>query len=253
MMLLKSEILLHLPEPIATLPMFSLEKLTGGVSGETYKLGFNPNSPEYWVLKKYGDRDLKSKPNLPELEYQLLSQLHSQGIAVLDSYPVKGPYLLTRYVSHFPTEVLATEMAEILAKIHKMTFPERLVKNLRKIDSDLSTNFPCLLHGDFWPGNMIISEQKKAIILDWEDAVWGDPVCEVSRTRVELYGLRGRFQMLSFTNRYQTLQPALDYSFLREWDHYHIKQLKNMMVHWPLENKEKHSYLQNLYLFELEL
>ena len=50
---------------------------------------------------------------------------------------------------------------------------------------------PALLHGDFWPGNIIWRDGAIAGAIDWEDAAVGDPVAELANARLELAWLMG--------------------------------------------------------------
>ena len=36
----------------------------------------------------------------------------------------------------------------------------------------------CLLHGDLWPGNVLVKDNKISAILDFERSIWGDPLME---------------------------------------------------------------------------
>lgn len=37
---------------------------------------------------------------------------------------------------------------------------------------------PCLIHGDLWPGNILVSNGKISALLDFERSLWGDPLME---------------------------------------------------------------------------
>ena len=78
-------------------------------------------------------------------------------------------------------------------------------------------NAPVLLHGDFWPGNVLWHDDKLAAIIDWEDAAIGDPLSDVAITRLELLW---RFDMAAanaFTEHYQSL-TGIDSTDLPLWD-----------------------------------
>lgn len=47
-----------------------------------------------------------------------------------------------------------------------------------------------LCHGDFHPGNVILSH-RGPVIIDWLDATLGNPLADVARTSVILLGVRG--------------------------------------------------------------
>lgn len=78
-------------------------------------------------------------------------------------------------------------------------------------------NTPTVLHGDFWPGNIIWKDGSVAGILDWEDALRGDPLTDLSIARLELCWAYGLDIMNEFTEHY-TSNVALDTTNLPYWD-----------------------------------
>ncbi|MBI5929955.1 MAG: phosphotransferase [Chloroflexi bacterium] len=74
-----------------------------------------------------------------------------------------------------------------------------------------------LLHGDFWPGNLLWNGGKLIAIIDWEDARTGDPLSELANSRLEILWAFGVEAMESFTQLYQSLTD-LDYANLPYWD-----------------------------------
>lgn len=111
-------------------------------------------------------------------------------------------------------EVLLEQMAEALARIHRITpgadpeavtglqrfagiqavahlemlYRERAVDfhpvielALRWLHERLPPETPlALVHGDYRPGNMLFDEQGLRAVLDWELAYWGDPLMDVA-------------------------------------------------------------------------
>ena len=61
---------------------------------------------------------------------------------------------------------------------------------------------PCLLHGDYWPGNIILSNDDTAAIIDWEDALFGDPFNDLAIARLDLLWCYGEAVMHVFTEHY---------------------------------------------------
>jgi aminoglycoside phosphotransferase (APT) family kinase protein len=70
-----------------------------------------------------------------------------------------------------------------------------------------SHNPPVLLHGDFWPGNLLWHNDQLVGILDWEDATIGDPLEDLANSRLEILWASGRDAMQQFTDAYQSLNP----------------------------------------------
>lgn len=78
-------------------------------------------------------------------------------------------------------------------------------------------NQPTLLHGDFWPGNLLWQQGQLVAIIDWEDAAIGDPLTDLANSRLELLWAFGPEAMHHFTSLYQSL-TALDFTDLPCWD-----------------------------------
>lgn len=75
-------------------------------------------------------------------------------------------------------------------------------------------NQPVLLHGDFWPGNLLWQGDQLAAVIDWEDAALGDPLADVANARLEVLWAFGSKAMHGFTRHYQSLMPAVDFTHL---------------------------------------
>jgi aminoglycoside phosphotransferase (APT) family kinase protein len=95
-------------------------------------------------------------------------------------------------------------------------------------------NQPVLLHGDYWPGNTLWQGGTLRYVVDWEDAVLGDPAAEVANTRMELTMLFGAAAANDFTRQYRALMPALDLAALPHWDLYAALRLAGRMTDWGL-------------------
>ena len=80
-----------------------------------------------------------------------------------------------------------------------------------------SRNRPALLHGDFWPGNVLWKHCEVAAVIDWEDAKIGDPLSDLANARLELLWAFGWDAMSGFTRMY--LDAArVDDTGLIYWD-----------------------------------
>jgi aminoglycoside phosphotransferase (APT) family kinase protein len=79
-----------------------------------------------------------------------------------------------------------------------------------------------LLHGDFWPGNVLWREGQLVGVIDWEDAKLGDPLCDLAISRLDMLWIFGRQAMQEFTQHYQSLMSqsrmASDFTNLPYWD-----------------------------------
>ncbi len=78
-------------------------------------------------------------------------------------------------------------------------------------------NRTVLLHGDFWPGNILWKDGRLAGIIDWEDAAQGDPLADLANSRLELLWAFGSEAMQHFTQQYLSMNP-IDVTDLPYWD-----------------------------------
>lgn len=77
-----------------------------------------------------------------------------------------------------------------------------------------------LLHGDYWPGNVVWKDGRLIAIIDWEDAAVGDPLADVSNARLEILWAFGPERMEGFTRLYREHMPEIDFTDLPYWDLY---------------------------------
>ena len=78
-------------------------------------------------------------------------------------------------------------------------------------------NASVLLHGDFWPGNLLWKDGRLVAVIDWEDAALGDPLADVANSRLEILWAFGIDAMHSFTQQYQSI-ATIDFTYLPIWD-----------------------------------
>jgi aminoglycoside phosphotransferase (APT) family kinase protein len=82
---------------------------------------------------------------------------------------------------------------------------------LRRVNEDR------LLHGDYWPGNVLWKDKEIIAVIDWENAQIGDPVEDLANARLEILWAYGYEAMETFTAHYTHLRP-IDYSDLPLFD-----------------------------------
>ena len=78
-------------------------------------------------------------------------------------------------------------------------------------------NAPALLHGDYWPGNVLWRAGRLVAVVDWEDARCGDPLMDLAISRLDLLWIYGRAAFDAFTSHYQST-TRIDESNLPYWD-----------------------------------
>jgi aminoglycoside phosphotransferase (APT) family kinase protein len=199
------------------------------------------------------------KPGQPggmTVEHELLTRLHERGL------PVARPRLLDTSgvlvldfvdgTTELPADPTAT-MAKTLAQIHATpldalpVLPERndpLLELLewrgdapeleRALERRGRFCGPArLLHGDYWPGNLLWRNALLVAVLDWEDAAVGDPLSDLACARAELACAAGEAVSQRFTDEYLG-QTGLDASRLPVWDLYVSTAALMSMDQWGL-------------------
>lgn len=80
------------------------------------------------------------------------------------------------------------------------------------------TNNPnVLLHGDYWPGNVLWKNATIVGVIDWEEACLGDPLTDLSIARLDILWAFGSGAMHEFTRRYR-IDSGFDMRNLPYWD-----------------------------------
>jgi aminoglycoside phosphotransferase (APT) family kinase protein len=101
-------------------------------------------------------------------------------------------------------------------------------------------NKEVLLHGDFWPGNVLWEEGQLVAVIDWEDAALGDPLADFANSRLEILWAFGIEAMNDFTHQYKSMMPTIDFSNLPHWDLYAALRPASNLSEWGLdESTEK--------------
>jgi aminoglycoside phosphotransferase (APT) family kinase protein len=93
---------------------------------------------------------------------------------------------------------------------------------------------PKLLHGDFWPENLLWQQGAVAAVVDWEDAALGDPLSDVAASRVELRYKFGKGSMRRFTEAYAK-HHKVDRARLALWQVYVAAAAQRYMGGWGLD------------------
>jgi aminoglycoside phosphotransferase (APT) family kinase protein len=78
-------------------------------------------------------------------------------------------------------------------------------------------NDDTLLHGDYWPGNLLWRGGKLVAVLDWEEAEVGDPLADVAVSRLDILWAFGEEAMDTFTQCYRE-QTRIGWRNLACWD-----------------------------------
>lgn len=209
------------------------------------------------LVRQHGEVDRQQNPDVAADEFRLLQLLHAAGLPVPKPYYLDQsgeifpePYVVVEYIvgetefapadQHNFLEQLATH----LAHIHKvngarydLSFlpqqgrgfserPELLDESINEgrirdileaMVPVMQKNPPVLLHGDFWPGNILWRNGRVVGIIDWEDARIGDPLVDLANMRLELALAFNIDAAYRFTADYLAHNP-IDYDNLAYWD-----------------------------------
>lgn len=201
---------------------------------------------ERLVVREYGARDLRAKPDIARREFRVLCALHAAHLPVPQPHSVEAGVLVTGFMDGQPEfgpalgAEDACQVAAFLAHLHAMSasgfrFLPLLARPSpwpRLPDDALSESRiraaldrlkppspakPVVLHGDIWPGNILWSGGRLTAVLDWEDAARGDPLADIGNARLELLFFLGAEAMHAFTDRDAVLSGA-DMTALPSWD-----------------------------------
>jgi aminoglycoside phosphotransferase (APT) family kinase protein len=96
-------------------------------------------------------------------------------------------------------------------------------------------NAPALLHGDFWPGNVLWKDGRLVAVIDWEDAALGDRLADVANARLEILWAFGTEAMHTFTAHYRSTAVAIDYTNLPYWDLCAALRPASRLADWGLD------------------
>jgi aminoglycoside phosphotransferase (APT) family kinase protein len=183
------------------------------------------------LIIEYIDGSPRTEPGqltapLTEFTRQLagvLAQLHAAAFTLADA-----PYLADiRAVAARRVETCPTVPDEALSEPAVRT-------ELARIWPPPLLNQPVLLHGDFWPGNALWRDSSLVGVVDWEDAVLGDPLHDVANARMELCMAFGISAAREFARQYCEFRPAADMTALRHWDLYASLRHAGRMSEWGM-------------------
>jgi aminoglycoside phosphotransferase (APT) family kinase protein len=209
------------------------------------------------VVRRHGAIDKGHNPDIATTEFRVLEAVHAAGLAVpapllLDqSGEIFGePCLVTAFVegaTGIAPDAVAPAlagMARYLARLHALDYGRLDLPALPRRDDPIAgtltdlpdpqmaggvrdalngralatpINAPALLHGDFWPGNVMWRDGEIAAVLDWEDAAIGDPLADLAGCRIELLWALDERAMDAFTRHYLALAPV-DTANLPFWE-----------------------------------
>lgn len=151
----------------------------------------------------YSPRDLK---NFLEQYAAQLATIHKVTIASADLSS------LVRQTAIFP------ETPRARPAVLDGEFDDLRIRAVLEANQPIVRENPvALLHGDFWPGNILWRNDQLVAVIDWEDAQVGDPLYDFAISRMDIHSLFGREAMEQFSSAYRA-QMSIAYSQLPYWD-----------------------------------
>ncbi|HIG43154.1 MAG: phosphotransferase [bacterium] len=224
------------------------------------------------VVRRHGNAQWKShQDDATTTEFALLTSLFQMGLPVpeplfldVSASVLPSPYLVMAMVdgttdipdSQLP--VTLRQLAAFLSHLHSLDIEALTLPPLSRLEDPVSGALEylpqtsswaplraavsswetvsardSLLHGDFWPGNVLWTENRIAAVIDWEDATLGTAVSDLACCRAELMVLYGQQAMEAFTAQYLA-NSKVDVTDLPLWDVYVAISALATMHNWQL-------------------
>lgn len=180
-----------------------------------------------YLVMEYVDGQVVLAP--PDLASSLrqaaeaLAAVHACGQAARDLpyLPMQSPLCEELGRGEPPPSAGPLDEGWIYAALRVAKEPVLLNSNLVEDSQPASTSTPprplALLHGDFWPGNLLWRQGQLVSIIDWEDAALGDPLVDFSISRLDVALMFGPSAMRTFS-RFYCQAAALNLDSLPYWD-----------------------------------
>lgn len=225
------------------------------LSGRAFLLTISTpeRATEQFVLLSHGPRDRLINPDIAADEFRLLRTLNRAGLPVPQPlYLARGhtpPYFITSCVPGSPRfsdedmSAFCQRLAVLLSEIHALDLAQcdlsylprladrlddyfaaaqsaddRIRDAMRRFAHSIKLNASALLHGDFWLGNLLWQGDQLCGVIDWEDALLGDPLADLGKSRLEMLWALGEGAVREYTAHYLALNPQVDASALPFWD-----------------------------------
>ena len=180
--------------------------------------------PAPYLVVEYieGDTDF-SPSNLPNLLLQLatlLSRIHNADWSSVDLS------FLPSQSARFE-ESIKRRPVTLDDSIHEGRIRDAL-ESVRPLSHEKES---VLLHGDFWPGNILWRDGQIVGVVDWEDAAIGDPLADLASSRLEILWAFGIDAMDSFTHHYEGM-TGFDFGALPIWDLFAALRPAHKIAEW---------------------
>lgn len=213
-----------------------LTPLTGGISSLMVRVDLErPGAlPERLIIRRLGDYARQHDPDSLRREDNVLRRAREAGVPAppivfsdLEGEVLGEPLLVLEYLDGevasrvAEPEAFAIQLADAMAAIHRIDvtgwglsspgplsapLPEPHRPILSRAHAALVPHLErfsptTLLHGDMWPGNLLVRDGRLVGVLDWEDARLGDPLIDIAIARLDLIWLYGEASAEAFVAR----------------------------------------------------
>jgi aminoglycoside phosphotransferase (APT) family kinase protein len=224
------------------------------------------------VVRRHTSGEWKSHGNdVTAAEFALLTSLYQFGLPVpeplfldVSATLLPSPYLVMAMVDG-TTDVPASQLphslrqlAKFLSHLHSLDIETLALPVLPRLEDPVGgvlkylpdndsqvilraavatwktvSNEDSLIHGDFWPGNVLWKDNQIAAVIDWEDTSLGSAVADLACCRCELMVMYDQQAMEVFTRHYLA-STKLDVTDLPLWDVYVSASALATMHEWQL-------------------
>jgi aminoglycoside phosphotransferase (APT) family kinase protein len=183
--------------------------------------------PTPYIVLEYVEGKTELEPaEIHDLTLQLATQLSR-------IHKVEGESLELSFLKK--QKAIIAEKCSNRPAILDDSLDEGLIRDtLEPVWPSLQRNRSVLLHGDFWPGNLLWKDGQIVAVIDWEDAHIGDPLADVANARLEILWAFGTDAMQQFTAQYLSL-ANLDTTNLHYWDLVAALRPASKLSDWGLD------------------
>lgn len=162
--------------------------------------------------------------------------IHELATSLSNIHKIKGS---NPELSFLPKqeEIYAEKLEKRPAIIDESLNEGRIREMLESVWPFPKVNKTVLLHGDYWPGNILWKDGQLIAILDWEDAALGDPLADFANSRLEILWAYGMAAMNDFTNQYKSMCAAIEFKYLPYWDLFAALRPASRISEWGLDER----------------
>jgi aminoglycoside phosphotransferase (APT) family kinase protein len=235
----------------------SVQQLYGGISAKTALVNGEFSAAQPWklVVRKAGDWSYERDRDPVGTQFRLLKALGEVGISAnpavahirygtdlgdevlvteyMEGGPVFSPPDLSDYLKQYAAAIASIHrvslesLSNVGLRTQEVKFrpPEpntphfdlelKVRSQMEACPAPLQRTF--LRHGDCWPGNILWQNGRLSAIIDWEEAVLGDPLSDLGVCRFDLFILFGWEAMEEFTAHYLEFS-GFDSEWIPWWD-----------------------------------